>query len=321
MKKITTVLGDIAPEALGFCQSHEHLSIAGNSLAGAQDRGIDDPEKSAAELERYYTAGGRALVDAQPLGCGREAGILAHISQKSGIHIIASTGFHKLSYYPDGHWMHTTGGEELARLFIHELEQGMYLDGDASVPRQHGDARAGQIKTAIDTEGLSPRYEKLFAAAVEAAKSTGCALMAHIEQSIDPRPLAAFLGRQGLPGNRVIFCHLDRAIADMNIHKEICEQGIYLEYDTIGRPKYHDNGKEADIILEMVEAGYEGQLLLSLDTTRARLASYGGAPGLAHILDDFIPLLLKKGITEAQIKCFFVENPVRVFARPEYNNI
>jgi len=122
--------------------------------------------------------------------------------------------------------------------------------------------------------------------------------------------------KQGLPGDRLIFCHLDRAIADITIHKEICAHGIYLEYDTIGRPKYHDDEKEAGIILELLDAGYEKQLLLSLDTTRARLASYGGTPGLTHILDKFIPLLLKRGLTEAHIRSFFVENPAQAFARP-----
>ena len=316
MKRITTVLGDIAPGKLGFCQSHEHLTIAGDSpIAGGSERRIDDPEKSCAELELYYAAGGRAIVDAQPLGCGREAAMLAGISEKSGVHIIASTGFHKLSFYPDDHWMHSIGEEELAQIYIHELERGMYLDGDAHIPQQHGSAKAGQIKTAVDTEALSPRYQKLFRIAAEAAKAADCAIMAHIEQNTDPRPLAEFFMKQGLPGDRLILCHLDRAIPDIAIHKEICAQGIYLEYDTIGRPKYHDDEKEAEIILELVNSGYEKQLLLSLDTTRSRLRSYGGFPGLAYILDDFIPLLLKQGLTETHIRNFFIENPASMFAR------
>jgi phosphotriesterase-related protein len=191
----------------------------------------------------------------------------------------------------------------------------MYLDGDIAFPLQQGSSKAGQIKTALDTEGLSPRYQKLFTAAADAAKATGCALMVHIELDSDPRRLADFLAKLGVAQGRMIFCHLDRAVADIGIHREICEQGIYLEYDTIGRLKYHDDEKEADIILELVNAGYEKQLLMSLDTTRSRLASYGGVPGLTHILEVFIPLLLQRGLTEAQIKSFFIENPARVFAR------
>ena len=316
MKKISTVLGDINPGALGFCQSHEHLSIARDCpIAGGPAKCIDDPKKNIAELELYYTAGGRSLVDAQPMGCGRESNMLFNISQKSGVHIIASTGFHKLSFYPETHWLTSCGEEEMTRLFISELEDGMYLDADHNFPQQQSGIKAGQIKTAIDTEGLSPRYQKLFTAAAEAAKATGSALMAHIEQGMDPRPLASFLVKLGLSGDRIIFCHLDRAIADLRIHKEICEQGIYLEYDTIGRPKYHDDEKEAEIILELVKAGFENKLLMSLDTTRARLKCYGGTPGLAYILEKFIPLLKKRGLTAAHIRSFFVENPSRVFAR------
>jgi len=316
MRIITTILGDIEPSALGFCQSHEHLSISRNSpVAGGPQRCIDDPEKSLAELVRYYSAGGRALVDAQPVGCGRNAEMLRRISEKSGVNIIASTGFHKLPYYPVGHWLNTVDEDELARLFICELNQGMYLDGDIAFPSRQGSAKAGQIKTALDTEGLPPRYQKLFTAAAEAAKATGCALMAHIERDSDPRRLADFLVKLGLAPDRIIFCHLDRAVADIHVHREICGQGIYLEYDTIFRPKYHDDEKEAGIILELVKAGYEKQLLMSLDTTRSRLASYGGVPGLAYILNVFIPLLLCRGLTETQVKSFFVGNPAQVFAR------
>jgi phosphotriesterase-related protein len=320
MRIITTVSGDINPSVLGFCQSHEHLSIARSFHTAGLQQYIDDPEKNISELMLYYSAGGRALVDAQPVGCGRDAEMLARISKKSGVHIIASTGFHKLSFYYENHWLHSAGEDELRDLFISELNQGMYLDGDTAFPSRQGSIKAGQIKTALDTENLSPRYQKLFTAAAEAAKAADCAFMVHIERDSDPLQLAGFLARLGLPGDRIIFCHLDRAVTDINVHKEICEQGIYLEYDTIGRPKYHDDEKEIAIILELLKAGYEKQLLMSLDTTRSRLASYGGAPGLAYILNVFIPMLLQKGITETQIREFFIENPVLVFARDNKRN-
>jgi phosphotriesterase-related protein len=316
MKVITTVLGDIPPGELGFCQSHEHLWIsgAGDFPVKPEDR-IDDREKSREEAELYRKAGGDALVDAQPLGCGRDASALRDISRKSGIRIIASTGFHKMTYYPEGHWIHNADAEELTRLFIEELRAGMYLDGDRAYPRKQGPGRAGQIKTALDSEGLTPRYQKLFAAAAEAAQVCGCALMVHIEKGSDPVGLSDYLFKKGLAPERLIFCHLDRAVADIALHREICGRGITLEYDTIGRPKYHDDEREAVIITEMLEAGYEKKLLMSLDTTRARLRSYGGSPGLSYILDRFIPLLRRRGISEARIGAFFTENPARVFAR------
>jgi phosphotriesterase-related protein len=315
MQVITTVLGDIAPQELGFCQSHEHLCITGtgNFPVKAEER-IDDREKSREEAALYRAAGGGALVDAQPLGCGRDAVMLRDISEKTGVRIIASTGFHKMTYYPKDHWIHTASADQLTRLFIAELQEGMYLDGDSAYPQRQGTIRAGQIKTALDREGLSPSYQKLFAAAVSAAVVSGRALMVHIEKGSDPLGLSGYLFKRGLAPDRLIFCHLDRAIMDTAVHRELCRRGISLEYDTIGRPKYHDDQREVELITEILEAGYEKQLLMSLDTTRARLRSYGGSPGLAYILENFIPLLLRCGVSEAQAGVFFRENPARVFA-------
>jgi phosphotriesterase-related protein len=315
--KITTVLGDIDPQDLGFCQSHEHIWIEpGRGSSPEPVPGIDNEEKSLEELKTYRAAGGSAIVDAQPLGCGRNASMLAELSRKSGIHIIASTGFHKLVYYPEDHWIFSTSAGELARLWTSELEEGMYLDGDIALPVKRSGSRPGQFKAALDTV-FSAAYRKCFEAACTAVKAAACPLMVHIEKNSDPVALANFLEKQGVPPNRTVFCHLDRAIADINIHRELAGRGINLEYDTIARPKYHGDGREVEIILSMLEAGFERQILLSLDTTRGRLRGYGGSPGLDYILKKFIPLLRSQGVAEARIRLFFWENPAAVFGSGE----
>jgi phosphotriesterase-related protein len=315
MGRITTVLGTIPSPELGFCQSHEHLSIAGGyPVAVHPDQCIDDPGKSAEELALYRRAGGEALVDAQPLGCGRDAVMLRKISEQSGVRIIASTGFHKMIFYPRGHWIYSIDADDLTEIYTAELTQGMFTDGDTRYPETRSSIRSGQIKAALDGGEFSLQYEKLFSAAAEAAKVTGAALMVHVEKGSDPIALSDFLLRRGVSLDRVIFCHLDRMVEDLGVHREICGRSIYLEYDTIGRPKYHDDEEETRIILAMLEAGYEKQLLMSLDTTRGRLHSYGGMPGLDHILRFFIPLLRKHGVSEEQIKLFFTQNPAHVFA-------
>ena len=315
---ITTVTGDIGPGELGFCQSHEHLWITGFPGTVNPDLRIDDAEKSRAELERYRLAGGNALVDAQPAGCGRDALVLKTLSEQTAVRIIASTGFHKMIYYPGGHRIYRTGADGLTRIFLEELSQGMYAGGEApdAFPGPRTSCRAGQIKAALDAGPFNPQYEKCFSAAAEAAKESGVPLMVHIEKGSDPLALADFLVKQGLAPDRLIFCHLDRAVADRAVHRELCRRGMYLEYDTIGRPKYHDDECEAGIILDMIRSGYAGQILLSLDSTGARLSSYGGSPGLDHILTRFIPLLRCRGVPETQIRAFFRENPARAFVRP-----
>ena len=65
---IRTILGDIAPDKLGWCQCHEHLFLAdGPSRKISAALYMDDYDKSLAELKLYKQAGGVSLVDAQPL--------------------------------------------------------------------------------------------------------------------------------------------------------------------------------------------------------------------------------------------------------------
>jgi phosphotriesterase-related protein len=205
-------------------------------------------------------------------------------------------------------------GEEAFAPYSPRKQSGAALPEPFSCPRTS--YRAGQIKTALDAGPFSSQHEKCFSAAAEAAKESGVPLMAHIEQDSDPLALADFLVKQGMAPERLIFCHMDRAVADMGVRRELCGRGIYLEYDTIGRPKYHDDECEAAMILDLIQSGHAGRLLMSLDTTRARLSSYGGAPGLDHILARFIPLLRHYGLPELQIQAFFRENPARIFGRP-----
>lgn len=317
MKTVMTVQGPVPPDKLGFCQSHEHLMLTkGVSWERNPALLIDDTEKSTQEAERLIKAGGRTIVDAQPGGCNRAADALLAISRKTGLHIIASTGFHKLCFYPDNHWLYTKNEEEISSVFYHELTQGMYTDIDLRFHEETIPARAGIVKMALDCQGLTPVYRKLFSAGAAAAVKAAVPVMVHIEQDADPLPLFDFLRAQGVMPQHMIFCHLDRAIQDLSVHKELLSKGIFLEYDTIGRFKYHNDLREIEIFLSMLEDGYENQLLFSLDTTRSRLKAYDeNAVGLDYLLTSFLPLMKEKGITAQQIQKISHDNFVRVFTQ------
>ncbi|MBP3940918.1 MAG: phosphotriesterase, partial [Christensenellaceae bacterium] len=71
-KIIRTVRGDILASEIGHTQCHEHIWLRkGPSFAVNPALLIDDEEKSLAELLDYKKAGGSAIVDAQPINCGR----------------------------------------------------------------------------------------------------------------------------------------------------------------------------------------------------------------------------------------------------------
>ena len=318
MKKIHTVTGEILPEELGFCHSHEHLLLSrGESFRKSPVLLLDDFDRSLAEVNAYAAAGGRAVVEAQPVGCNRVADDLERLSLKSGVRIIASTGFHKMLFYPENHWIFRYSETQMEDVFLRGLTKGMFVNCDESEPEEQITAKAGQVKCALDTVGLDVQYRKLFCAAVRACKATGAPMMVHIERGSDPLELADFLAEKGLPGKNgsVIFCHMDRACDDIEIHKRIAKSGVFLEYDTIGRFKYHSDEEEIAIIKELMGAGYEDRLLLSLDSTRARLKSYTPEGiGLTYIIDRFIPMMKKAGITQKQIKKMMIYNPAEAFA-------
>lgn len=315
---IQTVLGLLEPARLGFCHSHEHLFLAkGHPASVNPDLCIDDYALTVRELRDYLEAGGRALVDAQPLGCGRMEKELAAASAETGIHVLASTGFHKLGFYPQNHWIRKLTEEELAELFAGEILQGMLAGTDTLHPLNDRPERlafrAGLIKTAIDDERMADPDKRWFAAAAAAAQVTGASLMCHTEGTAQALWLCDFYERCGISPDRIIVCHLDRVLSGIEIHRELAGRGVYLEYDTIGRYKYHDDEAEARWIAAMLEAGLEDRLLLGLDTTRARLKSYGGEIGLTHLSRSFLPLLAELGADRGQMDKLMVENPARAF--------
>ena len=315
MQVIQTVCGDIAPEKLGFCHSHEHITVAkGRGFEIDSALCIDDYEKSLAELELFKAVGGSAIVDCQPVGVGRISQDQVRLSQASGIHIVASTGFHKVMFYEDNHWIFSWDESALEKLFVHELTVGMYLDCEHKSPEQYHNSKAGVIKVGYDTPGLDEQYKKLFTAAARACVKTSAPMIIHIENGTDPIILDDFLTKQGVAQEKRIYCHMDRAVKDISTHIEICKRGSFLEYDTICRPKYHDDETEIKIIKQVLSAGYEDNVLLGLDSTNKRLKAYGNEFGLDYIKETFIPHMLSDGIALEQINKFMIDNPARVFA-------
>ncbi len=307
MKMIRTVSGDILPEQLGWCQCHEHIFVAdGPSRKTNEALYMDDYDKSLAEVLMYKKAGGCSFVDAQPHGCGRMANYLVRTSRQSEINIIACTGFHKTEFFEDADWLERQSEDALTRLYIKEVEAGM---------EEANGIKAGIIKCAAikGTYRANSTYAKLFSAAVNAAKAVGAPVMVHFDADVDTLDLANYFAKNNIEPERLIFCHLDRACGDIACHKELAQAGVYLEYDTIHREKYHSDEYEALLIEAMVTDGYASKLLLGLDTTNQRLKNYGAAFGLDDILTRFSQILSQR-IGRQTVELIMINNPACALA-------
>lgn len=74
------------------------------------------------------------------------------------------------------------------------------------------------------------------------------------------------------------------------------------------------DNQRADALRELCEQGYEKRIMLAHDTAmKMQLVKYGGF-GYAHILQNIVPVLRQKGVSESQIQTMLVENPKRIFS-------
>ncbi|MHB8342385.1 MAG: phosphotriesterase family protein [Mycobacteriales bacterium] len=312
---IRTVLGDIEPAQLGACHAHDHVLI-GDGVGARQNPNllIDDVERAVAEVELFAAAGGGALVDAMPLDSGRDPIGLVEVSRRTGVHIVATTGFHTAGYYVRDHWLLTIPMEQLVDLVCAEVTVGLdrYSYSGPVIDRMA--ARAGLVKAATGADGLDGRARRLLDLAAEVHLRTGAPVLTHTEHGqLALEQLDRLLGR-GVPPEAVLISHVDRR-HDTGFHAELAQCGAYLVYDGPSRTKYHQPELVIKLIDVTCQAGGAQRILLGLDLAlRSYRRSYGGGPGLGYLLESFLPLLVQAGFEARLVDGFVVANPARALS-------
>lgn len=295
---------------LGFCSAHDHVLIGDGLGARANpDLLIDDLDAAIAELRHFHAAGGRTIVDAMPLDCGRDPVGLIEASRRSGVNIIATTGFHTPAYYEQRHWSTSLTVDALTDLLVAEIVEGMdrYSYGGPVVQRLT--ARAGLIKVASEHERIAPVTEKLFEVAAGCHLRTGAAILTHAEHGTMALEQVARLTHYGAPVDAILISHVDRN-HDAGYHRELASTGAYLVYDGPSRSKYHTPEEVAGLIAAACDAGGTDRILLGLDLAlRSYRIGYGGSPGMGFLPSCFVKVLRSQGFSEAAVHRFGHDNP------------
>jgi phosphotriesterase-related protein len=340
---VQTVLGAIAPEAMGITLPHEHLLIdfkvmfAEPATAGDKGRAAEpvslanlgwvrqnfnanldnlrltDEQVAIDEIRLFQHAGGATVVDPTPVTLARDPLALARIARATGLHVVMGSGYYVAASHPPD--MDARSVDELAREMIADVTVGAAGTG----------VRAGLLGEIGTTYPLTENERKVLRAAVIAQRETGAPLMVHPGRHPGmPMELAEFVRREGGDIARTIMCHIDRTIADVRVVIELARTGIWLEYDLFGlensyypyNPSFdmpNDGGRMAHV-LALIEAGYGDRLLLSHDIAyKTSLVKYGGY-GYHHLLVNVVPRLRRKGVDDAGLRRLLVENPSRAFA-------
>jgi len=214
--------------------------------------------------------------------------------------------------------------EEIAELYVKELDEGIAGTGGI---------RAGAIKAATGTE-VTPAESRCLSGAAIAQRAVGCAIITHTENSKHGDVQQDLFADGGAELGRVLIGHQDEQ-TDVAPIRKLAERGTFVGVDRIGLEILAPDDRRAHHVAALLREGFTSQVCLSQDHICAltaprpsfwvplehRAASAERREEIAwqvwqrpytYIVTDFVPRLLERGVTDADIEAIFVDNPRRL---------
>jgi len=344
--KIMTVLGPIDPAQVGHALMHEHLfsdftlpdmeperwKRAGRKrLIGATDVALynapltmdnlgvvalgaynrdnwqlDDEATAIAEMQDFKRHGGSTLVDVTSIGLKRNPRGLQRVARTTGVNIVMGTSWYSSGWWPDG--IEQQSVESLTNQIVRDVTIG--VDGT--------DAHAGIIGEIGASGDPGDAVEnRILRASARASRLTGAAVTVALGSSKQHAKILDILASEGVDLHRVVLGHSDYLAGQVEYLKSLLDRGATIQFDLLGRPPlvtrtWPIDSAVARTIVDLIQAGYAGQLLLSQDiSARTSLEAYGGT-GYSYIEQSFLPYLKRQGVTDAQIATIVEANPRRL---------
>ncbi len=304
---VMTVTGPIPPERVGFTLPHEHLGIALWHVPGRWDYWelTPDDELILPELRDLRRRGPATLVDLTLPGVGRDPERLRRIASASGIQIVMGCGWYREPYYPAEARIDRRSVDELAAELIAEFRDG--VGGSGIRP-----GIIGEIGT--DKPWVSPAEERVHRAAARASLATGMAITTHgVASRVGQAQLALFVD-EGVDPARVVIGHAD-SLVDLDHYLAILDAGANLEFDFLGHRFASAEAAEprlVELIVELVDRGFAGQILLSQDVCHNSQLKANGGFGYTYLQQHFLPRLRTAAVGEGEITTMTVGNPRRL---------
>ena len=335
--KIQTVLGPIPPEALGRTLMHEHVlcDIRPPATRGDNDLGpeislenvwqinhghgikragrkymLDLEDIAIREVRMMKHDGGDAIVELTCGGLSPDPRGLQRIAAGTGVHLIMGCGYYVNDYQDPKN--HGRTADDFAAEMI-----GQILDGAWGT-----DIRAGMIGEIGCSAPWTDTEKRVMQAALVAAAETGAAINVHPGRDPDqPQEGADFIVAHGGDIERVVISHIDRTIFDSGRMLKLADTGCTLEFDLFGRETSLYTASDIDMpndamrvqhIRMLIDNGHLSRVVISHDIcSQIRLKNFGGH-GYGHIFQRVLPLMRRRGFTEAEIQAILVDNPRRL---------
>ncbi len=320
MTIVQTARGPIDSSQLGKVLIHEHVFLMDMEYTVNYrpdfftEANID---KAAERLSVLREIGVDTIIDLTVLGLGRHVPSLIAVAAKTDLNIVLSTGLYTFDAMPGPFQFYGPGlmhdvAEPLVDLFVRDITEGM---GGTAI-------KAGMLKCAIDTPGLTKGVERVMRAVGQANRATGTPITVHTA----PREQTGLvvqqvLSEEGVALGDVIIGHCGDT-DDIDYLMRLADKGSTLGMDRFGLNFGIGMQQRIDTIAAMVSRGYASQLTLSHDCCICWSDYFPSKDDYnrlmpdhhpRHIHDDVLPLLREAGVGDADIEAMFVSNPRRVF--------
>ena len=351
--QVRTVLGDVDPSDLGRTMMHEHLLIGFGRWRREAERTqsseripreysdrrskkpislesrywvayygrhpdeyrLDDEANAITEAQRFADTGGGTIVDVTNPDLTRQPEALARISRATGLHVVMGCGRYVGSNHPLD--MDERSVDDLAREMIKDVTEGS--DGT--------NIRSGIIGEIGTEYPITQNEARSLEAAALAQRETGAAVSIHPGRDTRaPLAVMEILDRAGCDANRTIMGHVDRTLFAKEDFLALAETRCHLEFDLFGQESSYyahapidmpNDARRIDHIKELIAAGYADRIVVSQDICqKTNLTKYGGH-GYAHILENVVPMMLRKGVSATDIEKVLVHNPARILTLAE----
>jgi phosphotriesterase-related protein len=342
--KVMTVLGPVAPDALGTTLIHEHilfdlsvyheqrfgpgkaeplpdeplgiqhLYLLRHNVARLRDNVFQrDPDVAEAELGHFRDLGGSTVVEVSSGGLKPDPAGLAEVARRTGLNVVAGTGYYIGASHPP----------DLAEKSVGQIADEMRRDVLEGFPGTG--VRAGVLGEIGTSEPLTPTERLVLEATGRVQAETGAAIVLHPDSTHRSyEPIARtldLLASAGAALDRVIISHCDdRLYQSYPSYARLAALGCTLAFDTFGKQTYYStrrrqypsDDQRIATIVRLVGDGLAGSVTLAHDVCYKTDLTRWGGDGYGHVLRNIVPRLRAAGVPEAAIQRMLVENPRRL---------
>lgn len=287
----------------GITYMHEHTTIDLSRLKNIDDTNLNCYDETVAEYKKLYDKGVRNIVDVTNMDMRRNPMYVKRVADETGMNIVQATGFYQDKFLPE--FVTDYSIKQLTDFMVKEIREGIAeTDIKAHI--------IGEIGTSKNI--MMPREEKVFEASVLAHKETGVPITTHTTLGTYGHEQVAFFKERGVDLSRVVIGHVDLT-GDIDYILHMLDQGVYVEFDTVGKENYQPDLLRVEMLKEIEKRGYTDKVFLSMDITRKSNMEYMGGIGYSYLLDTFVPLALNNGVSQKFITKMLEDNPITFMNR------